>query len=167
MGIERFRDEAALARAGDARHRREEAEGIVAPLDRANVALDISVAPDPAMLNDELSWTFTASNTVGPQDATNVEWQIARLRTHTALAYLQALGDRRAALLRNHGVVIAAEDVRWSVLTALALERAIRFQTIAGTLGHRFHSIKKDLKTLVFFSKVKIDKPSEKSTDSR
>jgi hypothetical protein len=32
---------------------------------------------------------------------------------------------------------------------------------------HRFHSIKKDLKTLVFFSKVKIDKPSEKSTDSR
>jgi len=46
-----------------------------------------------------------------------------------------ALGDRRAALLRNHGVVIAGEDVRWSVLTALALERAIRFQSIASTLG--------------------------------
>ena len=46
-----------------------------------------------------------------------------------------ALGDRRAALLRNHGVVIAGEDVRWTVLTALALERAIRFQSIASTLG--------------------------------
>jgi L-fuculose-phosphate aldolase len=46
-----------------------------------------------------------------------------------------ALGDRRAALLRNHGVIIAGEDVRWTVLTALVLERAIRFQSIAGTLG--------------------------------
>ena len=45
----------------------------ISALDRANVSLDISVAPDPAMLNDELSWTFTASNTVGPQIATNVE----------------------------------------------------------------------------------------------
>jgi len=47
----------------------------------------------------------------------------------------EALGHRRAALLRNHGVVIAGEDVRWAVLTALALERAIRFQAIASTLG--------------------------------
>lgn len=46
-----------------------------------------------------------------------------------------ALGERRAALLRNHGVVIAAEDVRWAVLTAVALERAIRFQAIAAGLG--------------------------------
>ena len=35
-----------------------------------------------------------------------------------------ALGARRAALLRNHGVVIAGEDVRWAVLTAVTLERA-------------------------------------------
>jgi L-fuculose-phosphate aldolase len=47
----------------------------------------------------------------------------------------EALGTRRAALLRNHGVVIAGEDVRWAVLTALALERAIRFQAIADALG--------------------------------
>jgi len=46
-----------------------------------------------------------------------------------------ALGQRRAALLRNHGVVIAGEDVRWAVLTALVLERAIRFQAIATSLG--------------------------------
>jgi L-fuculose-phosphate aldolase len=46
-----------------------------------------------------------------------------------------ALGSRRAALLRNHGVVIVGEDVRWAVLAAVTLERAIRFQTIASTLG--------------------------------
>ena len=46
-----------------------------------------------------------------------------------------ALGSRRAALLRNHGVVIVGEDVRWAVLAAVTLERAIRFQTIAATLG--------------------------------
>jgi L-fuculose-phosphate aldolase len=47
-----------------------------------------------------------------------------------------ALGSRRAALLRNHGVVIAGLDVRWAVLTAVTLERAIRFQSIAASLGH-------------------------------
>jgi len=46
-----------------------------------------------------------------------------------------ALGQRRAALLRNHGVVIAGEDVRWAVLTAVTLERAIRFQVLAANLG--------------------------------
>lgn len=47
-----------------------------------------------------------------------------------------ALGSRRAALLRNHGVVIVGEDVRWSVLAAVTLERAIRFQTVASSLGN-------------------------------
>jgi hypothetical protein len=42
---------------------------------------------------------------------------------------------RRAALLRNHGVVIAGEDVRWAVLTAVTLERAIQFQVLAASLG--------------------------------
>jgi L-fuculose-phosphate aldolase len=47
----------------------------------------------------------------------------------------EALGSRRAALLRNHGVVVAGEDVRWAVLAAVTLERAIRFQAIATALG--------------------------------
>ena len=50
-------------------------------------------------------------------------------------AVAQALGGRRAALLRNHGVVVAGEDVRWAVLTAVTLERATRFQFIASALG--------------------------------
>ena len=45
----------------------------ISALDRANVSFDISVAPDPAMPNDELSWRLTASNDVGPQAATNIE----------------------------------------------------------------------------------------------
>ena len=48
-----------------------------------------------------------------------------------------ALGYRRACLLRNHGVVIAAEDVRWAVLTAVTLERAVRFQSICAIPGCR------------------------------
>jgi len=54
---------------------------------------------------------------------------------HQGEAVAQALGTRRAALLRNHGVVIAGEDIRWALLTAVTLERAIRFQSIAASLG--------------------------------
>jgi L-fuculose-phosphate aldolase len=54
---------------------------------------------------------------------------------HQGEAVAQALGGRRAALLRNHGVVVAGEDVRWAVLTAVTLERAARFQAIAASLG--------------------------------
>ena len=50
-------------------------------------------------------------------------------------AVAEALGHRRAVVLRNHGVVVADIDVRWAVLSAITLERAIRLQTIATTLG--------------------------------
>jgi hypothetical protein len=53
------------------------AEGVfelnISALDRANVSIDIGVAPDPAILNDELQWTLTAGNFAGPQLATNVD----------------------------------------------------------------------------------------------
>jgi len=45
----------------------------ISALDRANVSLDISVTPDPAMLNDQLRWTFTVRNAAGLQSAANVE----------------------------------------------------------------------------------------------
>jgi len=50
-------------------------------------------------------------------------------------AVAEALGDRRAVILRNHGVVVADKDVRWAVLSAITLERAVRLQSIAATLG--------------------------------
>jgi len=44
----------------------------ISALDRANVSLDITATPDPAMVNDELRWTFTTRNAAGPQPASNV-----------------------------------------------------------------------------------------------
>lgn len=46
-----------------------------------------------------------------------------------------ALGRSRAVLLRNHGVLVAGADIRWAVLTAVTLERAIRLQVLCATLG--------------------------------
>lgn len=54
---------------------------------------------------------------------------------HQGEAVAQALGHRRAALLRNHGVVVAGDDIRWALLTAVTLERAVRFQATAASLG--------------------------------
>lgn len=44
----------------------------VSALNRANVSLDIAVAPDPAMAGEQINWTYTARNDVGPQFATDV-----------------------------------------------------------------------------------------------
>jgi ribulose-5-phosphate 4-epimerase/fuculose-1-phosphate aldolase len=50
-------------------------------------------------------------------------------------AVADALGAHRAVVLRNHGVVVADADVRWVVLSAITLERAVRLQAIATALG--------------------------------
>jgi L-fuculose-phosphate aldolase len=47
----------------------------------------------------------------------------------------RSLGGGRAVLLRNHGILVAGEDISWAVLTAITLERAARIQFIARTLG--------------------------------
>jgi L-ribulose-5-phosphate 4-epimerase len=50
-------------------------------------------------------------------------------------AVAEALGPRRAVLLANHGVVAVGKDVPWAVLAAITLERAVRIQSIARSLG--------------------------------
>jgi L-fuculose-phosphate aldolase len=50
-------------------------------------------------------------------------------------AVARALGERKAVLLANHGVVVAGKDVPWVVYTALTLERVVMIQAIARTLG--------------------------------
>ena len=50
-------------------------------------------------------------------------------------AVAAALGDSRAVMMKNHGVLVVGKDVPWAVLTAATLERAARLQSIAHTLG--------------------------------
>jgi ribulose-5-phosphate 4-epimerase/fuculose-1-phosphate aldolase len=46
-----------------------------------------------------------------------------------------ALGQRRAVLMENHGVLAVGKNVPWAVLTAVTLERSAKLQSIALTLG--------------------------------
>ena len=56
-------------------------------------------------------------------------------RVEQGRAVADALGDRRAVLLRNHGVLVVGNDVPWMTYCALTLERAVMIQSIAATLG--------------------------------
>lgn len=67
-------------------------------------------------------------------------------------AVAEAIGSRRAVILRNHGVVVADKDVRWAVLGAITLERAIRLQSIASTLGE-LRPIPRDVAASLFADK--------------
>jgi L-fuculose-phosphate aldolase len=46
-----------------------------------------------------------------------------------------ALGDSSVVLLRNHGVLVAEQNLPWMVLAGVTLERAVMLQSIAQTLG--------------------------------
>jgi L-fuculose-phosphate aldolase len=50
-------------------------------------------------------------------------------------AVAQALGDKRAVIMRGHGVLMTGKSVPWAVYGALTLERVIKIQTIASALG--------------------------------
>jgi L-fuculose-phosphate aldolase len=56
-------------------------------------------------------------------------------RPEQGLAVSQALGSRRAVMLRNHGVVVVGKDIPWATITTLTLERAAHIQAIAASLG--------------------------------
>jgi ribulose-5-phosphate 4-epimerase/fuculose-1-phosphate aldolase len=47
-----------------------------------------------------------------------------------------ALGDQRAIVMRGHGVIVTGESVPWATYAALTLERVIRIQAIARSLGN-------------------------------
>ncbi len=46
-----------------------------------------------------------------------------------------ALGGSSVVLLRNHGVLVAEQNLPWMVLAGVTLERAVMLQSIARTLG--------------------------------
>ncbi len=47
----------------------------------------------------------------------------------------QSLGDRKAILMRNHGVLVVGKTVPWATYISLTLERAAKVQSIAETFG--------------------------------
>jgi L-fuculose-phosphate aldolase len=51
-------------------------------------------------------------------------------------AVAAALGKRRVVVLRGHGVIVTGESVPWATYAALTLERVLRIQTIARSLGN-------------------------------
>ena len=56
----------------------------------------------------------------------------------------EAIGDCRAILLGNHGVVVTGKTIGWAVLAAVTLERAIRVQMIAEALRGDLREIPSD-----------------------
>lgn len=71
-------------------------------------------------------------------------------------AVAAALGDHRALLLQNHGVVVVGKDVLWAVMGAVTLERAIQFQRLARSLGTP-HPMKQTTAKQLFPRKYKDD----------
>jgi len=47
----------------------------------------------------------------------------------------RALGEKRAIVMRGHGITVTGQSIPWAVYAALTLERVIRIQTIASQLG--------------------------------
>lgn len=47
----------------------------------------------------------------------------------------RALGPKRVAIMRGHGVLVVGQSIPWAVYAALTLERVIRIQAIASQLG--------------------------------
>jgi ribulose-5-phosphate 4-epimerase/fuculose-1-phosphate aldolase len=57
------------------------------------------------------------------------------VRPEQGAAVATALGDKRVLVMRGHGVIVTGADVPWATYAALTLERVLRIQSIARTLG--------------------------------
>jgi L-fuculose-phosphate aldolase len=50
-------------------------------------------------------------------------------------AVARALGEKRAVIMRHHGVLVVGKSVPWAVYGAVTLERVLRLQSLASQLG--------------------------------
>ncbi len=51
-------------------------------------------------------------------------------------AVATALGDKRVLVMRGHGIIVTGASVPWATYAALTLERVLRIQSIAQSLGN-------------------------------
>ena len=58
------------------------------------------------------------------------------VRPEQGAAVAAALGRRRVLVMRGHGVIVTGETVPWATYAALTLERVLRIQAIARSLGN-------------------------------
>jgi L-fuculose-phosphate aldolase len=72
----------------------------------------------------------------------------------------ESLGQGNAVLLRNHGVLVAERDLRWAVLASVLLERSVRLQAIATSLGP-LHPIGQELLPSIHSTKYQAGFASE------
>jgi ribulose-5-phosphate 4-epimerase/fuculose-1-phosphate aldolase len=57
------------------------------------------------------------------------------MRPDQGAAVAQALGNHRALVMRGHGVIVTGKSLPWATYAALTLERVLRIQSIARSLG--------------------------------
>jgi L-fuculose-phosphate aldolase len=57
------------------------------------------------------------------------------VRPEQGAAVAAALGHKRVLVMRGHGVLVVGPTLPWAVYAALTLERVIRIQSIAASLG--------------------------------
>ncbi|CAN5831045.1 aldolase [soil metagenome] len=69
-------------------------------------------------------------------------------------AVAAALGVRPVVIMRGHGVLIAERSVPWAVYTALTLERVLRLQSIAQSLGN-LHPMSPEMAASVYPDKYR------------
>ncbi len=78
------------------------------------------------------------------------------VRPEQGAAVAQALGNHRALVMRGHGVIITGKSVPWATYAALTLERVLRIQAIARSLG-ALHPMSPEMADRVYPDKYRDD----------
>lgn len=90
-----------------------------------------------ALSSTSANLEFLTHDSILFQDGVGIYKDSAELVTTSeqGQSVADALGNRRVALLKNHGAVFVGEDIRYAVLAAVTMERALQLQMIARGLG--------------------------------
>jgi L-fuculose-phosphate aldolase len=73
-----------------------------------------------------------------------------------AASVARALGDKRVAIMRGHGLLVVGKSIPWAVYTALTLERVLEIQAIAKGFG-ALRPMTAEMAELVYPDKYRIE----------